>query len=160
MKTTKLTPIKTNTKAAEIKDTYPKFRGNTSYNEFSSNLKATISDELDNIDIEADTFALHIKPSANSGSRELSFDCRNLGNCCGVTELGSLRGTEVPVDVIKNVFDEIASTNKGRTFIVNTTANQKVFNQALSRCEYFTLVKSFKNANTGNMINIWLSNNE
>lgn len=85
--------------------------------------------------------------------------------CCGLLELGEIHCSKgIPIKELASVLDravECVSENKN-TLIINTNGKDAsiIFEKALAKCKYWTLVKTFKNGNSGNTIKMWISNND
>lgn len=104
------------------------------------------------------------------------FACRLeiLPHCCGIIELGNLeeykpsKGESIEFykqfDIFfKNLFAISTSNKKSKscvnTLMINTTDSTPNLVKFLENSDYFTCVKEFYNANTGNLIKMWVSNN-
>lgn len=92
----------------------------------------------------------------------LRFNIEDIPGCCAIQEIKDIKCDNFDIKDTTAILDYIGSIKKGITFMINTNGIRDCvpFEQALSKCKYFTLVKTFKNANTGNIIKIWLSNQE
>ncbi len=149
--------IKKNTSATIVNNYYPQYSCNNS--DYSVSLLSCIDDE----EIEAEEqFIIKIKNSKILESR-LSFDVNDLPNCCGVRECGNLSmSTNLPLTTATEILDGFVSKFKGITFIATTngSGNNLLYEKAFIKCKYWTLVKSFKNKNTGRIIKVWVSNND
>jgi hypothetical protein len=100
---------------------------------------------------------------SDKNDNRFSASIQTVAYCCGIPELGDLRCNTGFTDLSK-VLDRIASSKniKGKTVMMNLNgvADCKVLSAALNKCVNWTKVKTFKNANSKNTIEIWLSNNE
>ncbi len=97
----------------------------------------------------------------------ITFQLETLPHCCGIHEIGDL-STDInnnnkskALKGLVEVLDTTASEYTGNTLILNTNgkANSLIFDEALAKCKYWTLVKTFKNKNSGNTIKMWVTNN-
>lgn len=91
----------------------------------------------------------------------LQFEACPMPACCGITELGSLAAQEgINTKDAANFIDALVI--KGHTIIVNTNGvgGSLRWDSILTKCKYFEIVKRFKNSNSKNMINVWMSNND
>ncbi len=111
-----------------------------------------------------DNNSVDIRVYINSNkSYNISFNLEDLPNCCGVKEIGAFNQISgCPTKNVTEVLDACVSVCKGTTFIAttNNSGNNILYANAFAKCKYWTLVKEFKNSNTGNPVKIWMSNNE
>ncbi len=93
----------------------------------------------------------------------VGFDIKTTTYCCGLLELGELSCDLqiAPIELTK-LLDYCVQRVNGKTLMINTNGvgYSKVFEQALAKCKYFKLVKTFINDNSGNTVKIWISNND
>lgn len=89
------------------------------------------------------------------------FSLEPLPMCCGISEVGNLSVSDNHPKLTE-ILDVLVASNKGKTLILNTNGDRVslIYDKALTKCKYWTLVKSFKNSGTGNTIKVWMSNNE
>ncbi len=93
----------------------------------------------------------------------LEFSLQQLPFCCGIIEMGALEcDKSFPINELTKILDLFIQKHKGITFIINTNNRDSsiLFEKALPKCKYWTLVKTFKNANSNNIISTYISNNE
>ncbi len=166
MRTTKITPIKKNIKTPSVSpEKYPQFYSNNRYDaENTESVQKAVLQELDyaNIKDEESSLDFDILTSSNV-IHSVGMVTNTLPYCCGIIELGELSADKgAPSKELAEILDTIVINTKGKSFIVNTNGIgvSLVFEAALAKCKYFTLVKSFKNNGNGNIIKVWLSNNE
>lgn len=131
------------------------------------------------IDINLSGFSIYNK----YGDTILSLEILDMPACCGIDELGniSLREnnfnelTSKEVEKLKSYVDKCLNyllhknTNKRnklrpkRLFIANLTPDADkgslFLRESFIRTKLFSLVKSFINKNSGNLIEVWISNN-
>lgn len=131
------------------------------------------------IDINLSGFSIYNK----YGDTILSLEILDMPACCGIDELGniSLREnnfnelTSKEVEKLKSYVDKCLNyllhknTNKRnklrpkRLFIANLTPDTDkgslFLRESFIRTKLFSLVKSFINKNSGNLIEVWISNN-
>lgn len=86
-------------------------------------------------------------------------------NCCGLAVIGGFTLTkDFPAQELTTILDGFVSNPhaKGKTMQITTAENSTCLRMAaaLSKCKYWTAVKTFKNQNSGNNVTIWVSNNE
>lgn len=97
------------------------------------------------------------------GKHDIAFEMSELPFCCGVLEIGELTISKTfPLIAFKQIMSEIITAINNKTVIINTNGkNDCIFwENHLDNCdELFTLVKTFKNT-SGNIIKIWMSNNQ
>lgn len=94
-------------------------------------------------------------------NRRTIFNCEiiQLPHCCGIFELGAICFNTFK-DEIK-FFNGLAICKTGKTLMINTinTGQSARLAEVLVKCTNWTLVKTFKNSGSGNIIKIWMSNN-
>lgn len=93
----------------------------------------------------------------------ISFDLGELPFCCGVVEIGALVVSDDHLDILEDFLKHLSNNKRGRTFIINTNGKDdaRLYEEALEKCtDEWTLVKSFKNSSSGNIVKMWISNNE
>ncbi len=157
----KATAIKKNkvTPKSKTLTSYPKFQANG--NE-SSNLDEVMKDEIENN--EGEGLGINVRLSAGSPRVSLHFSEQENQFCCGIRDLGELSiSSNFPIPTATKILDSfIKNSHKGYTFTMSTNGigQNKTFELALAKCEYWTKIKTFKNANSGNMVTLWVSNNE
>lgn len=86
----------------------------------------------------------------------LSMEVAQLPHCCGVLEIGEL-GNLLPDKAMNNFFNHLFKLEYG--FIINTTEHHRTWETYLKNSNKFKKLKSFKNANSGNMVTMWIGNN-
>lgn len=108
---------------------------------------------------------------------QLSFDVGELNHCCGALLLGSFSIACIPDSHKKKIWAELQPemielfnglpqllSNKGLTLTCTTTSEKdspsKLVGHVLEKCSFWTAVKTWKNKNSGNLITLWVSNNE
>ena len=95
-------------------------------------------------------------------SKVFNFTVSGIPYCCGISEFGELSASRaLNIDKASDVIDCIIERHKGHTFMVNTNGNasSRIWDAILTKSKYFNCVKAFKNANSGNTIKVWISNN-
>jgi hypothetical protein len=92
------------------------------------------------------------------------IEINQLPGCCGVFVLSDyllIGGFE---KILTEFFDEFVnnSRHEGLTFQITTAESVvcKMMESILSKCKNWTAVKKFKNANSGRIVTIWVSNND
>jgi hypothetical protein len=92
-----------------------------------------------------------------------SFESEELTDCCGVLVLSSLFAVNSKKYNYKDLIEALDLLVKHNTLTLQITTNGKngnaTWEKALEQSEYWTMVKEFKNPNTGNTIKMWVSNN-
>lgn len=94
---------------------------------------------------------------------QINFSISVLPHCCGISEFGDISvNTKSDIQMLTKFLDEIVNSVKGHTFIINTNGidDSARYEKALANCKNWTLVKTFKNANSGNTIKMWISTNK
>ncbi len=157
----KVTPItKVKVPAAKkVEAKYPKYVSNNGTGEELGTLTEAFQDD-NNIE-DGYSVDIEVMEAANSPSKYVSFDVAMLPNCCGVLEIGHLNvANTFPVEELTNLLDLSVQEAGGRTLIMNTNGKSDsiIFEMAIVKCKYWSLVKTFKNT-TGNTIKMWVSNN-
>lgn len=130
-------------------------------NNYTDNEGTSLIDILDRCN-DDDKLELTIKDISGI-EHEVYITYNSLPHCCGVYELGELSTSKnIPIIELTKVLDTIVCKNNNFTLIINTNGinDSIIFEKALSKCKYFNLVKSFKNANSKNTIKMWVSNND
>lgn len=90
----------------------------------------------------------------------IDFSTEDTPFCCAVLEIGQIDFSKTTsTEVLDQLFNSILTSQNGRTMLINTIKDLKHLEEYLSKSELFTLVKTFKNPNTGNTIKMWVSNN-
>jgi hypothetical protein len=114
---------------------------------------------LDDFDIEIDYYET-IEQVRGARRKQISFNGVSLLHCCGIIELGNIHITEGNNKVLE-VLHALVTNYPGITFMINTNGrdSSKRMEEALVKSDVFVKIKSFKNANSGNTVTIWLSNN-
>ena len=147
--------IKENKKIVEVekKGIYYEYEGDKYLTLEALNEDIDIADELNTgIDVVIDNKKYYF-----------SFETCSLPNCCGVIEFGGFGIDKgVPEKELAKILDVIA-IKQGKTTIITTNGKDSsvIMEKALAISKYFTLVKSFRNnVNSGNLVKVWLSNNE
>lgn len=112
----------------------------------------------DSYSLSENYFDIYLK---KDNVRVLKFATCEMPFCCGIIEIGELNKIEcekLSQKLFNNLFGFIV-TNDKRTLMINTldTGNSSSWNKYLENCPYFKKVKSFKNPNSGNNINVWIS---
>jgi len=124
----------------------------------------SIDDSCISSDFENEEFFVAVKYKDESNNfRRFSFEATVLRHCCGVCELGNLSNVETfPQDKFNEYFKMLLRILKGKTLIINTNGknNSVGWEKYLRSSKLFVPVKKFKNANGGNTVTIWVSNNE
>lgn len=90
----------------------------------------------------------------------IAFETDTLRHTCGIIEFGQLE--KIHKSLTKDQFNNLMGfivTNLKYTFIINTLnkGNSSSWNKYLKDCPYFNKIKTFKNPNSGNNINVWIS---
>jgi len=83
--------------------------------------------------------------------------------CCGILEIGDIKvDKNFNIPELTKFLDLITNQEKGITLMINTNgkADCIIFEKALAKCKNWICVKSFKNANSNNIISMWVSKNE
>lgn len=109
-----------------------------------------------------DSFSITIN-NKNKAYNNLMIATEALPFCCGIREIGELNISKTTdVKDVKTLFDTLVTLTKGNTYIVNTNGNasSKLVDAALATSSLWTLVKTFKNSNSGSTIKMWISNND
>jgi hypothetical protein len=86
-----------------------------------------------------------------------------LPHCCGIREVGDLSiSKDFPQKLFNEFMKAFTSYYKGTTFIINTNNKNDsiIFERLLAKCPYFVDIKRFINKTSGNIITLWVSNNE
>lgn len=101
----------------------------------------------------------------NHGKAKIfSIESSTLPGCCGVMVLNDYTVLPDFEKMLIEFFDEIATNSKhiGITFQITTAQASSciVLAGILSKCKNWTAVKTFKNANSGRNVTIWISNND
>jgi len=98
--------------------------------------------------------------STNGGSSIFDATVTVLEYCCAIRELGDISCKNHPA--LATFINAFGNSKKGITFMMNLNNNASctIMKKVLRTCDNWTLVKSFKNSNSGNPIEIWMSNNE
>lgn len=92
----------------------------------------------------------------------LWFAQEELPYCCGIIEFGDL---QTRGNIPQKNFNELMALKlhslSGVTVMINTINSEglKHFEDLLTKCPYFVLVKEFINPNSKNTIKMWVSNN-
>lgn len=134
-----------------------------STNSLDDLVKVYLRDTIEDYD---DDFNLKIDISINSNTRvkpSVKMNFQKQAFCCGIYELGSLIiSPSFPNNELTKILDSISNSIRGRTLLLNTNGREAsiAFEKALSNCKEWTLVKAFKNSNSGNTIKMWVSNND
>lgn len=117
-------------------------------------------DAIDLSDLEFDDY-LEFEYHENKESFAIGFETTVLPHCCGIFEVGNLEiSSKFPLKQFEELFSNLLNNHKGYTYMINTNGKDasKTFETLLSKTNLFTPVKRFKNANSGNIITIWISN--
>lgn len=160
-----LTPIKKNKQVKSKVIQYPIYEGKDgNYDTISTtDLNSIIQTSKDIIEDNGDTrFDIKIKLSENKIAN-INFNLVEHEFCCGVIDIGNLNSTgNTPIKELTKILDNFASNNKGKTYTAYTSTSEsnKRYALAFAGCAYWTLVKTWKNSNTGNEIKMWVSNND
>lgn len=94
---------------------------------------------------------------------DFKFNISETVYCCGISEIGELSiegGNPLCIPGLIKILDAIITP--GHTYILSTNGKNDslIFEKALEKCKYWTMVKSFVNKNSRNTIKMWISNNE
>jgi len=95
--------------------------------------------------------------------KRFGFYVEQLPYCCGILELGDLTAhKDIHIPDVTKFLDLITNQEKGITLMINTNgkADCIIFEKALAKCKNWICVKQFKNANSNNIISMWVSKNE
>jgi hypothetical protein len=101
--------------------------------------------------------------SVSIKDRKLEYEISELPYCCGVLELGELYVDKlIDIKEFTEYLDLLVAFKKGKTLLINTNGreNSATFEIALKKCKNWTAVKSFRNNVNGNLITMWVSNND
>lgn len=96
-------------------------------------------------------------------NKSIQFNVEQLPYCCGILELGELSAAgDVNIPDLIKFLDLIVNQQKGITYMINTNGkgDSIIFEKALAKCKNWICVKQFKNANSNNIISMWVSKNE
>lgn len=99
----------------------------------------------------------------NFSQKRFGFYVEQLPCCCGILEIGELKAAgDVNIPDVTKFLDLIVNQQKGITYMINTNGkgDSIIFEKALAKCKNWICVKSFKNANSNNIISMWVSKNE
>lgn len=104
-----------------------------------------------------------------------SLGCFGSAACCGLKELGGINCTNVHIgkydaqldEALKSLINDSTHYNEDQedgeiiAIIANLIDNEacKVLKEAFVRTKTFKCIKEFTNANSGNVITTWISNN-
>lgn len=163
----KVTPIKALTKAkgASISKTLYTIDVDN-YGEKSASLEGVASTIYGHSRFEfpesgEDLLILILAPN----NKQFEYLLSGFPNCCGVCVMGGFTlDRDFPAQDLTTILDDLVSHPdvKGQTMQITTAQNATCLKMAasLSKCKYWTAVKTFKNQNSGNYVTIWVSNNE
>jgi hypothetical protein len=96
------------------------------------------------------------------------FTVANTPFCCGVIEIGELECDDINVltieqrkKLINTIMDDLDKDFGERAFMINLNGNNDCdqFRLLIEDDTFFSCVKTFKNPSSGNIIEIWISNN-
>lgn len=152
---TKVTPVKkVEVKIIKTVEVYPK------YEDPDSGIVVNSIEEL-KINLE-DCVDLNVTLSKNNLTN-ISFSSEELPHCCGIHEIGNLSADrDFPVKELTKILDRLVESKPNqRTTLINTNGKSSsiVFELALAKCKYWTLVKTTPNPGTSSIIKMWISNN-
>ena len=151
-----------------VKQTYPKYSiNNSTYNsdlekEIRINLIEDLFSEEDDGNLQP-RYDIKFINKSGQDPKLLSFTFNRLPHCCGIFEIGDLSiGSLFPTTELTKILDTIVNNITNRTLILSTNgvSTSIWFEKALSECKEWTLVKQFKNSNSGNTVKLWVSNND
>lgn len=163
----KVTPIKALTKAkatSVVKPLYTIDVGN--YDEKSTYLEGVASTIYGHSRFafpdDGENITIHI---ISPNNKNFEFLLSGFPNCCGVCVMGGFTlDRDFPAQDLTTILDDLVShpDTKGKTMQITTAQRATCLRmaEALSKCKYWTAVKTFKNKNSGNEVTIWVSNNE
>jgi len=130
-------------------------------NAYNGEEGTSLSDVLDICD-DGERIQLTITDIYNKETN-INLFISNLPYCCGVFELGEISvSRDINITDVTKVLDTLVTKNTNFTLMINTNGIEDsiIFEKALAKCKYFTLVKTFKNRNSKNIIKMWVSNND
>lgn len=133
-----------------------------------------ILDEIEEINLEEINLEdVNISVTKNRAIFQFNFSLRDDPFCCGLYSVGEFRIVSdtklIPnsekISLVKNAFEKLAQISKHKNnreyTLFFTLVNNKPCNyvkEALKDGSLFTLVKSFVNANSGNVNDFYVSN--
>jgi hypothetical protein len=130
-------------------------------NEVGTNLLTLLKQSLRDIDfVEEGGYITILK----NKEKIFYIEITQLPGCCGVYVLNNYSLRAGFERILVEFFDEFVSNSRhyGITFQITTAENVvcKMMESILSKCKNWTAVKKFKNANSGRIVTIWVSNND